>query len=140
VLVCGSIGALYRILVDCAYLLQGLGLLIRNPLILTIVWGCLLGGRYFDSWIISILNAMFVIWIVIKDNRIELAIGIGLAHNLFRLLITIPDDNEIKFPTILEANFMPPLLPTLLTYLLRAGLFYLICFGWRRNLPEAEPR
>jgi hypothetical protein len=77
---------------------------------------------------------------VIKDNRVELALGIGLAQSLFPLLLRIPEDNVIKFPTIFEANFIPQLLPTLLTYLLRAGLFYLICFGWRRNLPEAEPR
>jgi uncharacterized protein len=127
-----------------AYLLQGLGLLIQRPLILTIVWGFLLGSLVINSkmpsyWIVGVVRVMFMTWIVIKDDRLELAIGMSIANIIFGLVLGF-SDSKIKLPAIFEASNTLPVLLILLPYLFQAGLFYLICFGWRRNLSEAEPR
>jgi uncharacterized protein len=133
-----------RVLWFNAYLLQGLGLLIQRPLILTIVWGFLLGSLLTDFkmpnfWIVSVIRAMFATWLIIKDDRIELLIGVTMADALFGFVLGF-SDSKIRLPVVFETSDTPPVLIILVTYLLRAGLFYLICFGWRRNLPEAEPR
>jgi uncharacterized protein len=133
-----------RVLLLNAYPLQGLGLLIQRPLILTIVWGFLLGSLLTDFkmpnfWIVSVIRVMFTTWLIVKDDRIELLIGVTMADALFGFVLGF-SDSKIKLPVVFEVYGAPFVLPSLLTYLLRAGLFYLICFGWRRNLPEAEPR
>jgi uncharacterized protein len=127
-----------------AYLLQGMGLVIRRPLILTIVWGFLLGSFQADfktpgSWIFKVIAVMFTTWIIIKDDRLELAMGMAITNVFYTLFIDF-SDSKIKLPVVFQISGDPLLLPSLLTYLIRAGLFYLICFGWRRELPKAKPR
>lgn len=82
---------------------------------------------------------MFTTWIIIKDDRLELAMGMAIANTFYSLFIGF-SDSTIKLPAVFQVSDDPLLLPSLLTYLIRASLFYLICFGWRRELPKAEPR
>jgi uncharacterized protein len=133
-----------RVILINAYLLQGMGLVIRRPLILTIVWGFLLGSfqtnfKMPSFWIFNVIAAMFTTWIIIKDDRLELAMGMAIANTFYSLFIGF-SDSTIKLPAVFQVSDDPLLLPSLLTYLIRASLFYLICFGWRRELPKAEPR
>jgi uncharacterized protein len=138
------ITACARAILIYAYLLQGMGLVIRRPLILTIVWGFLLGSFQTDFkmpsfWIFNVIAAMFTTWIIIKDDRLELAMGMAIANTFYSLFVGF-SDSTIKLPAVFQVSDDPLLLPSLLTYLIRASLFYLICFGWRRELPKAEPR
>jgi uncharacterized protein len=125
-----------------AYMLQALGLLIRHPLLLSIVWGLILGSLAIDLkmpiyWILSVASSMFMTWIVIKDNRIELVIGINIAVSLISLLFISSSDSLIKAPTIFKVADFSDFLPVFVSYVLRAGFFYFICFGRRRNLSES---
>jgi uncharacterized protein len=132
-----------RVLLINGYLLQGLGLLIQRPLILTIVWGFLLGSLLTDFkmpsfWIVNVLKAIFVTWITIKDDRLELVIGITMADALFGFFLGSPDP-KINLPSVFQVTTSEaPALVVLVTFLLKAGVFYLICFGWRRNLAGAS--
>jgi uncharacterized protein len=69
-----------------AYLLQGTGLLLRKPLFLLIVWGfiygSLSGAKMPIDWILNVVNWMFITWIIIKDNRLELTIGLLIARSI----------------------------------------------------------
>lgn len=143
-LILSPIMACARVILIFAYLLQGMGLLIRRPLILAIVWGFLLGSLLTDFkmpnfWIVGVVSIMFMTWIIIKDDRLELAIGMSIADVFYRFFLGF-SDSPIKLPVFFEAHRTNFVLPTLLTYLIQASLFYLLCFGWRRELPEAESR
>jgi uncharacterized protein len=143
VLIFAPIVSLARILFLYAYLLQAVGLLIRHPLLLSIVWGLVLGSLSINLkmpiyWILSVAYSTFITWIVIKDNRIELVIGIDITVSLTSLLFISYSDSLIKAPTVFKiADSTYYFLPTLVSYVLRAGLFYFICFGRRRNLSES---
>jgi hypothetical protein len=139
VLVVAPVSLLPPILFLYAYLLQAAGLLIRHPLLLSIVFGLIVGSLSINLkmpsyWIIAVAYSTFIAWIVIKDNRLELAIGLVIAEKLIPLLFIGLSDSLIKSPTIFMADGPAPFLPLLVTYILRAGLFYFICFGGRRNL------
>lgn len=142
VLIFAPILSLVRILFLYAYLLQAVGLLIRHPLLLSIVWGLVLASLSIDLkmpiyWILSFAYATFMTWIVIKDNRIELVIGIDIAVSLISLVFISYPDSLIKAPTVFKVADVPDFLPVLVSFVFRAGFFYFICFGRRRNLCEA---
>jgi hypothetical protein len=142
VLIFAPILSLVRILFLYAYLLQAVGLLIRHPLLLSIVWGLVLASLSIDLkmpiyWILSFAYATFMTWIVIKDNRIELVIGINIAVSLISLVFISYPDSLIKAPTVFKVADVPDFLPVLVSFVFRAGFFYFICFGRRRNLCEA---
>jgi hypothetical protein len=141
-LIFAPILSLARILFIYGYLLQAVGLLIRNPVILSIVWGLVLGSLSINLkmpiyWILSVAASTFITWIVIKDNRIELVIGIDISVSLISLLFISSPDSSIKAPTVFKVADVPDFLPLLVSYVLRSGFFYFICFGRRRNLSEA---
>ena len=142
VLIFAPILSLVRILFLYADLLQAVGLLIRHPLLLSIVWGLVLASLSIDLkmpiyWILSFAYATFMTWIVIKDNRIELVIGINIAVSLISLVFISYPDSLIKAPTVFKVADVPDFLPVLVSFVFRAGFFYFICFGRRRNLCEA---
>jgi uncharacterized protein len=142
VLIFAPILSLARILFVYAYLLQTVGLLIRHPLLLSIVWGLILGSFSINLkmpiyWILSVAYSTFITWIVIKDNRIELVIGLDIAVSLISLLFISYPDSLIKAPTVFKVVDFADFLPVLVSYVLRSGFFYFICFGRRRNLSES---
>ncbi|MBW4463635.1 MAG: hypothetical protein KME47_25835 [Nodosilinea sp. WJT8-NPBG4] len=139
VLVVAPILSLLRVLFLYAYLLQAAGLLIRHPLLLSIVWSLIVGSLSINLkmpryWILSVAYSMFITWIVIKDNRLELAIGLVIADSLIFLLFISSSDSLIQTPTVFKSAGSAHFLAVLVTYVLRAGLFYFICFSRRRNL------
>jgi hypothetical protein len=137
-----------------AYLLQGIGLLIRSPLLLSIVCGLifsLIDGSLYHafiasepesliSWFTTVVIWTFMAWVIIKDNGIELMLGWNTAVILIFLVWASVDDSDVfNPPTIFKAT--EPLLPLyyLVTVLLHMGLFYYICFGIGKKLSASTP-
>lgn len=122
-----------------SYLFQGLGLLIKNSLILSIVWGFLLGGIPSSTnlgylTLIGILSFIFIAWIIIKDNRLELVIGLIIANNFFNLFLTSSNDTS-NFPGFFRLADSAHPLPGFLSFIFVYGIFYYIFFGRKqRNL------
>ncbi|MEP0821144.1 MULTISPECIES: hypothetical protein [Trichocoleus] len=127
------------------YLLQGSGLLIRHPLLLPIVWGFVVGGlgsigNSPEYWIRGVFYVVFLAWLVIKDNRLELALGLQTAEQLYSLIFISSPNPAIEGPTVFNIFDSADLfLPALATIALRAGLFYFIFFGRRKNLSTSIP-
>lgn len=101
-----------------AYLLQGLGLLMRSPLLLLIVWGLIFGSLSYAakpesliSWFTSVVFGIFLAWVIIKDNGIELMLGWRTALELIDLVwVSFDDSDFLNPPTIFKATEpLPPL-------------------------------
>ena len=92
------------------YLLQGLSKLTKQPLILIILNSLLFAVPHFSTsemqrgavW----MSLYYFVWgvflaaITLKDNRIELALGIHMATNLYSVLFVQATDSAIATPTI----------------------------------------
>ncbi|NES95572.1 MAG: hypothetical protein F6K32_10135 [Desertifilum sp. SIO1I2] len=127
-----------------AYLLQGLGLVIRNSLALSILWGLLLGGiPYISNWnalvLLNIFHYIFIAWIIFKDNRLELVMGLMIADRYFTLLLK-SGENAFNSPSIFQLADSASTLPSILYFLFVYGIFYYIFFGRKNNtLSPASP-
>jgi uncharacterized protein len=118
-----------------AYLLQGLGIFARKPLFLLIAFALIscLGAQSIDSLIVRILNATFIVWIVLKDNRFELATGlIASGHLISTILISSPS-SALKLPTIIRISETNVPLINVASLLLMNSLFYYFCFHLSKN-------
>ena len=140
-LICAPVLSLVRILFVYGYLLQAVGLLVVHPLVLSIVFGLVYGSLAIGFkmpiyWIIGVFSSSFISWMVIKDNRIELAIGMDIAVSLISLLFLSHPDYLIKAPTVFKSTSLPDL-SNLIFYVLRSGLFYYFCFGRQKDLPRS---
>lgn len=122
------------------YLLQGLGLLVRQPIALTLIaslpfaiahWGNPEMTRGF-AWIglTYLLMAVFLTWITLKDSRLELALGIHAANNLFIMLLVNTSDSALPSPALLIQQTPSDPLFTFWSLLIAAIAFYAIVF-WR---------
>ncbi len=145
-LIFAPVSALLIVLI-LAYLLQGIGLLIRSPLLLLIVWGLIFGSLSYASkpetlfyWFTSIAFGIFLAWVIIKDNGIELLWGWFTASLLYNLVwFSLDDSDVLNAPTIFKATEPDLSVYNLVTALLELGLFYYICFGIRKNLSASTP-
>jgi uncharacterized protein len=123
-----------------AYLLQGLGLLVRKPLFLLILFAliCCLGTKTIDDFIIRILNLTFIAWIVLKDNRFELATGLIASNQIISMIFIRSSSSVSKLPTIIRIPDNCMFLFCLLSLLLTNFLFYYICFRISKNRPKSS--
>ena len=118
------------------YSLQGMGLIVKKTPLLLITFAVLscISAKTLDDFIIRSLNTMFTSWIVIKDNRTELLIGMFAASTLTSVSIISTVESRFNLPTIIKiTDSNSPLLARLVIFLLSSGLFYYICFGLRKN-------
>jgi uncharacterized protein len=91
------------------YVIQGVGLFLRKPIFSIVFWGLLLGssGGFTPYWLQSVFYSMFIFGVIIKDNRLELMIGMLTADAIFNGLFFIKPDSIPKTPaffTIIEAR------------------------------------
>lgn len=120
------------------YLLQGLGVLTRKYLFISLplcVFLYCLTQKTIDDSILAGLGSIFTTWIILKDRRIELLIGITAANSLVGMLIISPLDSKLSYPSILkitDSTYLPLAL-SLITFVLSKGLFYYICFVLPRD-------
>jgi uncharacterized protein len=92
------------------YLIQGLGLLTRQPLLLRAIGGLLFAIPHFGNpemlrggiWMGLSYFALGVFWVhlTLKDNRLELALGGHTANNLYIALISNTTDSALKTPAL----------------------------------------
>ncbi|MEM1241253.1 MAG: hypothetical protein AAGI45_15550 [Cyanobacteria bacterium P01_H01_bin.26] len=120
------------------YSLQAFGGLIRQPVLMSAVWSVslgllsLIGNQTLGfEWIVRIVDGWLLVWLVLKDDRLELAIGIFLATAMMAWIIGGAPSSWMQFPGFFK--FADPAADTIgqLGALLRYCLFlYPICFGW----------
>jgi uncharacterized protein len=123
-----------------AYLLQGLGLFIRKPIILLIIFAVIpcLWMRSIESLIIWVLSPTFIVWVVLKDNRLELATGLMAAKQLISMIFISSPSSAVKLPTIIKILDTNTPLISIASLLLTNILFYYICFGISKNRPKSS--
>jgi hypothetical protein len=132
-----------------AYLLQGIGLLIRSPLLLSIVLGFIFifGSLIYASepktllyWFMEVAARIFFFWVIIKDNGIELIWGLFTAQGMNDLFGLSFDGSEVwNTPTLFRITETDPNFYDLLNMLLIYGLFYYICFVKGKNSSASTP-
>lgn len=127
------------------YLLQGLSCITRQPFVLVIVTSLLFAilhfprteiqrgamwmALYYFAW------AVFMTVITLKDNRLELALGVHAATNLYGVLFVKAKDAAVATPTVWTTNPSEPKLILVLLLVLMA-VFYYVFFGRRRKRPS----
>ena len=125
-----------------AYLLQGLGLLIRQPVWLAITIALTTGllsqlGQPASVIIgmIAISTAWLMVWIVLQNQGIELLLGLCMAQSALSLLVLTSPDAPAAFPALLLRVDPIPDLAAIITRLMTMALFYGICLGlpWQRR-------
>ena len=125
------------------YILQGLGLITRQPLILMMINGFLFMLPHLANpevqrgflWMALYYFAfgVFCTLLTLKDNRLELAFGIHAANNLFVILFVSTKDSAIQVPAIWLAKETGSAESGLIWFLVKCALFYLIIFGLSRK-------
>lgn len=119
------------------YLLQGLGLKLRNPLLLSLISGLLFALPHLGNPEVSVnfwaltsyyfLTGVFLAYITLKDQRLELALGMHAANNLFTALFASYTVSAVSTPALftvmeLDAGY------ALLAFLASVAIFYFVCF------------
>jgi uncharacterized protein len=125
------------------YLLQGLGLITRQPFVLLIVSSLLFAVPHFWNpemqrgavWLALIYLAfgVFLALITLKDNRLELALGVHAANNL-RFLFFNTKDSALPAPAIWMLNDPGDPRLDLVLFLVQSAIFYYVFFGRRRSI------
>lgn len=129
------------------YILQGLGLITKQPLLLMIINGVLFMVPHLGNpevqrgflWMALYYFAfgVFCTLLTLKDNRLELALGIHAANNLFHIFVTTKD-SAISIPAIWFVKEVGEPQWGLLWFLFECALFYLIVFGFGRKQKRIE--
>ncbi|MBM0741445.1 CPBP family intramembrane metalloprotease [Phormidium sp. CLA17] len=126
------------------YFLQSVGQLIKPPVVLAIATSLPFAMAHFGN---SEMNrgslwtgltygvlSLFLAAVTLKDNRLELALGIHAANNLFILLIVNSADSSLRSPSLLtQIAFLDPQV-SFLTTLIGAIAVYAFLFKDDRNL------
>ncbi len=125
------------------YLMQGLSLITKQPLILMFLNGILFMLPHWGNpeiqrgpvWVGLYFFAfgVFCSFVTLKDNRLELALGIHAANNLLHIFVTTKD-SALPVPAIwfIKETGNPQWL--IFWFLIESALFYLLAFGvGRRN-------
>jgi membrane protease YdiL (CAAX protease family) len=114
------------------YLLQGFGLLNRQPLALSVLSGLLFALPHFynpevaaDFWASMLFYFAFgaaMALFTLLDNGLELALGVHISNNLFTALLANFKGSALETPSLLTASTFSP------WFNLAAGLVGLVVF------------
>ena len=120
------------------YLLQGLGLITRHRFVLIFVSSILFAVPHFYNpemqrgpvWIALgyLAFGVFLTLITLKDNRLELALGVHAANNL-QVLIFNTKDSVLPAPSIWVVNDPGDPRLGLVVLLVQSAIFYYVFFG-----------
>jgi membrane protease YdiL (CAAX protease family) len=128
------------------YLLQALGHLIRNPLMLILLNGLGFMALHsanpeiehgLPSWLAYFAWGAFLTLITLKDNGAELAIGIHVANNVFTGIFTNYEGSALATNTVFTAQELHAWLG-FFSYILTTVAMYWILF--RNHIPEPLPQ
>jgi hypothetical protein len=131
------------------YLLQGLGRLTRQPIVLAVVSGLLFALPHFfnpevavNFWAVMAFYFSFgaaMTWITLRDGSLELALGVHAANNLFGTLLASYAGSALEAPAIFTAAGFNPWY-NLISGLLALLAFYLVIFQpWKPRALAARP-
>ena len=126
------------------YLMQALGLIARRPSVIAFISACLfilphVANPEVAHGALLVLPQYLVLGLLLaavtlRDGRLELAIGIHVANNLFIGLIVNYDDSVITTEAIFTAAYDPVYALASLTVASVAA--YLILFGMDKSVPD----
>lgn len=127
------------------YVLQGLGLLTRSPLLLAVASALPFALLHFANpeveqhfWLVMgyyFVFGMGMALITLRDNSLELAIGVHAGNNLFGALLANFAGSALQTPAIFTADGFDPLF-NFVGVVVVLGLFYLLIFQpWRGRAP-----
>ena len=121
------------------YLMQGLGFITRQPFILIIVTSLAFALPHFGNpemqrgevWgaLTYFLWGVFFAALTLKDNGLELALGVHAANNLFAFLVLNTTDSVLPTPAVLTYIATIDAKEAFLALLIQAGIFYIIFFA-----------
>lgn len=128
------------------YLLQALGHISRNPIVLILINGLGFMALHssnpeiehgLPSWLAYFAWGAFLTLITLKDNGAELAIGIHISNNMFTGIFTNYEGSALATNTIFTAQELHLWL-SLFSYVLTAVVLYWILF--RNHIPDPLPQ
>jgi uncharacterized protein len=121
------------------YLMQGLSLIIKHRLGLVLITSILFAIPHFSNpemqrgfaWVAVdyFMWGVFMSTIVLEDDRLELALGIHAANNIFGFLIVNTTDSVIPTPAILTITSVIDARESFFYSLLQMTVFYMLIFG-----------
>lgn len=122
------------------YFMQGLSLLVRSPLILALFSGLVFTLPHLANpelaagpWLVApqyLIVGFALAFITLRDNGLELALGVHAANNLFVGLVATFPDSAIQGETVFLSAAMDPVY-SLISVVVAYALFYGLMFGPR---------
>jgi hypothetical protein len=130
------------------YLMQALGLLTRNRMVLVSIPSLLFAVAHFSNpemqrdavwmalqyWSLGVFLAM----LTLKDNRLELALGIHAAQNMILLLFANTEDSVLPTPSVFTLPKPDEVKSGLFVFWLQAAIFYWLVFGRKLKRQRLE--
>ncbi len=131
------------------YVMQGLGLLSRNGLVLCVGSAILFTLPHLSNpemvygwWPLALYYFSFGIlhaWLTLKDDGLELALGLHAANNLFAALFVTYENAVIETPALLSSSHVDGV-ALLLGFGIRAVAFSLLFFGLAQSSRSSGPK
>ncbi len=138
-----SIQAPFEELFFRGYLMQGIGILTKKPVVPLIITSILFAALHYGNGENSVMSVILVIHafifgitmgiIVLGENRLETAMGMHIADNFFTAVIANnPDAGFGNLPSLLMIHGTPNLVVDTLTYVL-FSLTLLVVVFWNKK-------
>ncbi len=128
------------------YMMQGLSLILKHRLGLILITSILFAIPHFSNpemqrgFVWGAINyfvwGVFMSTISLEDDRLELALGIHAANNIFCFLIVSTTDSVIPIPTILTITSAIDARESFFYSLLQMIVFYMLIFGSKNLKPK----
>jgi uncharacterized protein len=125
------------------YLLQGMGLLVKNRLVLSVLNGILFAIPHFsnpemarDPALVAlnyISMGIFLAYITLRDQSLDLALGVHAANNLFFFLLVNTTDSVIQTKAVITVTKLEHPAISLLAFVVMAGILNFWVFGKKTN-------
>ena len=129
------------------YLLQGFGLRLRNPWLLSLISGLFFGlphllnpeasSNYLLMGLYYIATGAVLAYITLRDGRLELALGMHAANNLFSTLLANYKITVLPSPSLFTIQELDPVF-SVIAALVGLGIFLWIFLGPLARHPEPE--
>jgi hypothetical protein len=129
------------------YALQGFNLLLKRPwlsaLLSSLIFMLLhtanpeMGAGPLLMALNYFVMGLFLALVTLKDNRLELAIGIHVANNMFSALFTNYVNSAAPTPSLFTVNTLDTVY-SLISFLVIGALFYALFFLRRKPLSQAS--
>jgi len=116
------------------YLLQWIGLRLRNPLALSLISGLAFALPHLgnpevriDFWLVMLsyfLMGFFLAWVTLRWQGLEMALGVHAANNLFASLVVTYPDGALATPALFICDTLDPAYG-LVSLVVAMGIYYL---------------